>query len=84
MERKPKKERRRRKMATLVYWMAFQILVGIWLFVSPYVFGYSEEMTTLTTNNMIFGAVVVLLGLGIAFFKEDVCAGVEHAATKRV
>jgi hypothetical protein len=69
-------------MTRLIYWMVFQILVGVWLFVSPYVLGHSGEMTTMTTNSMIFGAVVALLGLGIAFFSDKVCAGIEHAVKK--
>ncbi|MFB3887745.1 MAG: SPW repeat protein [Thermodesulfobacteriota bacterium] len=71
-------------MTKLIYWMVFQVLVGIWLFISPYVIGYSGEMTTMTTNNMVFGAIVTLLGLGIAFFNEEVCAGVEQTAKKTV
>jgi len=71
-------------MVRLIYWMVFQILVGIWLLVSPYVLRYSGEMTTMTTNSMIFGAVVALLGLGIAFFNEKVCAGIEHAVKKTI
>jgi uncharacterized membrane protein len=43
--------------------MAFQILVGVWLFISPFVWGYST-MTRAAANNMIFGAVVVILGVG--------------------
>lgn len=67
-------------MAKLTYWMIFQILVGIWLFISPYVLG--QEMTYMTTNNMIFGAVVILVGLGMAFFSGKVCAGIEHPEKK--
>jgi hypothetical protein len=33
---------------------------------------------------MIFGAVVALLGFGIAFFSEKVCVGIEHAAKKTI
>jgi Na+/melibiose symporter-like transporter len=64
-------------MANLIYWMVFQILVGIWLFASPYVLQDSEVMS-MTTHNMIFGAVVVLLGLGMALFSKEVCAGIQH------
>ena len=64
----------------LTGWMIFQILVGIWLFVSPYVLGF-REMTNATTNTMIFGAVVVLIGLGMSVFNKSVC-GVEHEARK--
>lgn len=42
--------------------MVFQILVGLWLFISPFVPGFWEAH--LTFNNMIFGAIVCLLGVG--------------------
>lgn len=64
--------------------MAFQILVGIWMFISPFVFNFRELMGA-STNNMVFGAVVVLLGFGVAFYefyhKEEVAhvSGMEHA-----
>ncbi len=57
---------------SLIGWMVFQILVGIWLFISPYVLGFSES-TGATTNTMIFGAVVILIGLGMAIFSKNVC-----------
>ena len=64
----------------LIAWMIFQVLVGIWLFVSPYVLGF-REMTNATTNTMIFGAVVVLIGLGMSIFNKNVC-GIEHGVRK--
>ncbi len=55
-------------MKSLFYsWMVFQILIGIWMFISPSVFGFAE--THIATNNMIFGAVVVILGVGSIFFE---------------
>jgi hypothetical protein len=55
-------------MKSLFYsWMVFQMLVGIWLFISPFVFGYGE--THFATNNMIFGAIVVILGVGSFFYE---------------
>jgi len=55
-------------MKSLFYsWMVFQMLVGIWLFISPFVFGYGE--THFATNNMIFGAIVVVLGVGSFFYE---------------
>ncbi len=55
-------------MKSLFYsWMVFQILVGIWLFISPFVFGEGE--THMATNNMIFGAIVVILGIGSFFYE---------------
>jgi hypothetical protein len=55
-------------MKSLFYsWMVFQMLVGIWLFISPFIFGYGE--THFATNNMIFGAIVVILGVGSFFYE---------------
>lgn len=46
-------------MKSLFYsWMVSQLLVGIWLFISPFVFGLGD--THFATNNMIFGAIVVI------------------------
>jgi len=42
--------------------IVFQVLVGIWIAVSPYVFGH-REMTDLSISNLICGTVVVVLGL---------------------
>ncbi len=64
----------------LIGWMIFQVLVGIWLLISPYVLGF-REMTGATTNTMVFGAVVILIGLGMSIFNENVC-GMEHEAKK--
>ncbi len=63
----------------LTGWMIFQILVGIWLFISPYVIGFND--TGATTNTMIFGAIVILVGLGMALFGEQVC-GLGHSEKK--
>jgi len=71
-------------MKTIYFWMTFQILVGIWMFISPFVFRFRELMGA-STNSMIFGAVVVLLGFGVALYefyhKEEVAhvGGMEHA-----
>ena len=70
-------------MKSLFYsWMVFQILVGIWMFISPFVFGVGE--THLGTNNMIFGAIVVILGVGLFFYElyhteRGTLAPMEHA-----
>lgn len=37
------------------------------MFISPFVFGFGE--THMATNNMIFGAIVVLLGVGTLFYE---------------
>jgi len=67
-------------MRNIVYMTVFQILVGIWLMVPPFVLGY-REITSLTTNNMIFGAIVLILGIGIAYCQK-VSPGIEHTAKK--
>lgn len=55
-------------MKSLFYsWIVFQMLVGVWLFISPIVFGAWE--THIATNNMIFGAIVVILGVGSFFYE---------------
>ena len=64
----------------LTGWMIFQILIGVWLFVSPYVLGF-RDMTNAAANSMIFGALVVLIGLGMSFFGKSVC-GLEHEPRK--
>ncbi len=48
-------------------WLVFQILVGAWLFISPFVYGEGE--THMATNNMIFGAIVVILAVGNIFYE---------------
>ncbi len=47
--------------------MVFQMLVGIWMFISPFVLGFGG--THIATNDMIFGAVVFVLGVGITFYE---------------
>ncbi len=47
-------------------WLAFQFCVGVWLFVSPYLLGYTGG---LRFNDMLFGAVVVVLGVGTSVFE---------------
>jgi hypothetical protein len=76
----PRTERRWDIMRNLVYMMVFQILVGIWLMVSPFVLG-DGEITSLTVNNLIFGAIVLVLGIGVAYYQKTTL-GIEHAAKK--
>jgi hypothetical protein len=47
--------------------MVFQVLVGIWMFISPFV--YNVGGTHIATNNMIFGPIVVVLGVGSIFYE---------------
>jgi archaellum biogenesis protein FlaJ (TadC family) len=73
-------------MKSLFYsWIVFQLLIGIWMFISPFVFGFGD--TSFATNNMIIGAIVVILGVGTVFyelhhkqrFERETVAGMEHA-----
>jgi hypothetical protein len=52
-------------MGSLRYWMIFQVVLGIWLIVSPFVLGF-REITKMTINDMILGGIVVILGVGVA------------------
>jgi len=57
-------------MKSLFYsWLVFQILIGIWMFISPFVFGFGE--TDFGVNNMIFGGVVVILGVGVYLLRSE-------------
>jgi|PlaIllAssembly_1097288.scaffolds.fasta_scaffold1742346_1 hypothetical protein len=72
-------------MKSIIYWMAFQMLIGIWLFISPFVLEF-REMTKVSSNNMLVGAIVFILGLGVALYEyyhrgENVC-GVEQMSRK--
>ncbi len=59
-------------MARLVYLMVLQILIGIWLVISPFILRHRGGMP-LSTNSLIFGIVIILLGLGIALFSRKAC-----------
>ncbi len=63
-------------MKSLIYWMVLQMLIGVWLFISPFVMGF-REMARVSANNMLVGAIVFVLGLGVALYEhyhlEDVC-----------
>ena len=67
-------------MGSLRYWMIFQVLVGIWLAVSPFAFGY-KEITSMTINSLIVGAIVAILGLVVAFIGVPMMREVEKKAT---
>jgi len=49
-------------MKNLFYVMVFQVLVGIWLMISPFVLGF-KEISNMTINDLVFGAVVVIIGI---------------------
>jgi len=46
--------------------MIFQVLLGIWLMVSPFALGYRQLMSV-TLNDLVLGFIVALLGLIMAF-----------------
>jgi hypothetical protein len=71
-------------MRSLIYWMVLQMLIGIWLFISPFVMGF-RELTGVAVNNMVFGAIVVILGLGVSlyeFYHTEALGGMEHMQKK--
>lgn len=76
----PRTERWWDVMKNFLYVMVFQILVGIWFMVSPFVLGY-REITSITTNNLIFGAIVLILGIGAIYYQKT-ALGVEQTARK--
>ncbi len=47
-------------------WLTFQFCVGVWLFVSPFLLGYTGY---LQFNDMLFGALVVALSVGTSLFE---------------
>lgn len=67
-------------MKNLFYLMIFQILVGLWLMISPFLLG-AREIMSITTSNVIFGAIVLILGIGIAYYQKTL-PGIEHAEKK--
>ena len=67
-------------MGSLRYWMIFQVLVGIWLAASPFALGY-REITSMTINSLILGAIVAILGLVVAFIGVPMMREVEKKAT---
>ena len=52
-------------MESLRYWMIFQVVLGIWLIVSPFALRF-REVTSMTINDLVLGAFVVILGLAVA------------------
>jgi hypothetical protein len=56
------------KMKAFIFLMVFQVLMGIWSFVSPFVMGL-WELTGVAVNNMVFGALVVIFGVGFSYYE---------------
>jgi hypothetical protein len=52
-------------MESLDYWMIFQVVLGIWLIISPFALGF-REVTGMAINDVIVGAGVAILGLAVA------------------
>ena len=52
-------------MGSLRYWMMFQVVLGIWLIISPFALGF-REVASMTINDLILGAIVTILGLAVA------------------
>ncbi len=59
-------KRRRMAVGSLRCWMMFQVVLGIWLIVSPFALGF-QEIRSMTLNDIILGTVVAIFGLVIAF-----------------
>jgi hypothetical protein len=53
-------------MDSMRYWMIFQVVLGIWLVISPFALGY-REITSMTINDIILGVMITILGLVMAF-----------------
>ena len=53
-------------MGSLRYWMIFQVVLGIWLIISPFALGF-REISSMTVNDVILGAIVTILGLVVSF-----------------
>ena len=43
--------------------MLFQMILGFWVFVSPFAVGF-DDVTAVALSDMVFGAVLVVMGLG--------------------
>ncbi len=73
-------------MRGLIYWTIIQMLIGIWLFISPFVMEFREE-TGVTVNNMLLGVILVILALGVSlheFYNRETLGGVEHMEKRGV
>jgi hypothetical protein len=57
-----------RDMKSLIYWMIFQMVIGAWLFVSPFATGF-RELTGPSILNMVLGIITVLLGLAVVLYE---------------
>ncbi len=53
-------------MGNLRKWMIIQVVLGVWLIVSPFALGF-QEITTMALNDVILGTIVAILGLLVVF-----------------
>jgi len=64
----------------LFSWIAFQMAIGVWLFISPYLLGYPG--THMAYNDMLFGVLTIVVGIGTLFFQlfhKEEFETLEHA-----
>ncbi len=65
-------------MKTILLLMLFQMLLGFWMFVSPFAFGV-DTSTGAAVGNMVLGAVLAAVGLWILLretspaCREEIC-----------
>ncbi len=55
-------------MKKILILMLFQMILGFWVFVSPFAVGF-DDVTAVALSDMVFGAVLLVMGLGI-FLRE--------------
>lgn len=55
-------------MKRILLLMLFQMLLGFWVFVSPFAVGF-DQVTAVALSDMVFGA--VLVGMGLAIFLHE-------------
>ncbi len=54
-------------MKSSIYWMLFQILIGIWLLFSPVVLGL-RELKAIMVNDMVLGGIVIVIGIAMIVY----------------
>jgi len=56
-------------MKKSIYWVGrIQMLIGIWLLISPFALG-SINVNAVAINNMAIGGIVFIFGLGITLYE---------------
>ncbi len=64
-------------MKKLIYWMSLEILLGIWLFFSPWVLGF-QGAGAAAMNSRIMGVVLMALGAGTTIYAISAGGGPER------